>query len=1488
MSLNSIAGYRLSPQQAYLWELQQQHPTLPQQAWVTVACEGRVEISALIQAIKQVVQRHEILRTTFQQLPEMTLPLQVIDEEGSVDINFGKPATHPRQQRTLQATLEVLSTEKTLLHLTLPTLCADATTLKLLSQAIAQEYGVVLGQASEDDPMQYADLAAWQNDLLESEDTREGRDYWQKSDRTEAALRLPFEFNLSETPPFQPACLNHSLTDSQSEQLTALSRAQQISLSSILLALWKIVLFRLAQPQRLTIGVTTNGRHYAELENALGLLAKSLPLTTNWTPELTCCEFFEEIERSRLDASQWQAYFSGTPTPIPVGFELVTGFSELTHAGVTFSVQQRHLCLEPFPLKLTVIQQGSLELEFHYSANRFEPAAIAQIARTFQTALDAVLAAPTAPIGQLNLVNHQERQRLLAPPSTPPPLDVCLHQWVEAQAQQHPNARAVVFEEHSLTYAELNARANQLAHVLQQGGVRPETPVALYIERSAAAIVGLLGILKAGGAYVPIDPDLPLSGVQFRLQDTGATVIVTQFSLARSLSGPALASAQVLCLDADWSKICHAPETTPNSTVNADNLAYILFTSGSTGTPKGVAIAHRQLTSYVHSILPQLALGNDTKANFALISTLAADVGHTILFASLCSGGCLHVISRDRALDSEALADYCQAHPIDYLKIVPSHLKGLLSGSRPQAILPKHLILGGEVSYWDDLARLQQLQPHCAILNHYGPTETTVGVLTYAVRGREAALDSQTAPLGFPLANARVYLLDEALQPVPIGAAGEIYIGGAGVGRGYWQRPGLTAEVFLPDPFSEEAGARFYQTGDRARFRLDGTLEFLGRSDSQVKIRGHRVELGEIEATLQQHPHLQTAVVLCRSEGQLAAYALTHRSPPPSVSDIRQFLQERLPEAAIPPAIAILDTLPLLPNGKIDRQALLKRELVPPSSRQFVAPRSSVEVAIAQLWSQVLGVERVGLHDSFFELGGDSILCIQVVARATQAGLRFTPKQLFEHPTIAELAPLVDTTQTPSAAQTPVVGSVPLTPIQQWFFEQAGEDAHHWNQSVLLQSQHPLDPALLKQAVHHLIEHHDALRLQFKQELTGWQQWNALVPADTPFFYIDLSALPQSAQLPALEATAAALQASLDLENLLLRIVLFKLDGSWRLLILAHHLVIDGVSWRILLADLQQIYQQLQQGQAVQLPPKTTAFKTWAEQLPVWANSKHLQEQLDYWRTVATFPTISLPVESDVKNRVADARSLSISLSPQETAALLQEVPAAYQTQIDEILLTALAMAVLDPEYSPIACQSNSEAVLRVDLEGHGRETLFEDLDLSRTVGWFTTLFPVALRLSPSDHLGNTIKSIKEQLRCVPQQGIGYGVLRYLTEYQLRASTAQIRFNYLGQIDATFAEPAWLSPAAESPGLGRSPRSLRPYLLDINGWVSKSQLTWRWDYGAALHPETVAQLADGYGRALRSLVQHCQSPEAGGYTPSDFPDAALDQTDLDKLLGQLG
>ncbi|HEX6292475.1 MAG TPA: MupA/Atu3671 family FMN-dependent luciferase-like monooxygenase [Herpetosiphonaceae bacterium] len=839
------------------------------------------------------------------------------------------------------------------------------------------------------------------------------------------------------------------------------------------------------------------------------------------------------------------------------------------------------------------------------------------------------------------------------------------------------------------------------------------------------------------------------------------------------------------------------------------------------------------------------------------------------------------------AVASMPLPDTLALHEVSHLQCTPSLARILAQEPDTLAAMRslRALLLGGEALPPDLARQLRDALP-ATIMNMYGPTETTIWSATHRVEQI-----AETVPIGRPIANTQIFLLDRYRNPVPAGVPGELYIGGAGVARGYLKRPDLTAERFVPNPFGDTRGTRLYRTGDLARYRPDGTIEFLGRVDHQVKLRGFRIELGEIESTLRQHQAVREAIVLLRDE-RLVAYIVENQERAPGMgtrhghpvhkeqrepgqvpsglgeglhSELRTYLKERLPEYMVPSAFVFLDALPLTPNGKLDRTALPDpgRDRLA-AQRAFVAPRTSAEQLLAGLWKEILRLERVGVHDNFFELGGDSILSLQVISRATRAGLRLTLTQLFQHQTIASLAAAMQASPAHVAEQAPLAGPVPLLPFQHWLLEQDLADAHHWNQTVLFEVFQKPTPELLREVVGHLMLHHDALRLRFIRDGNGWRQICAEPDVPVPFDWIDLSITPEESRIAALEATAAQLQASLNLsEGPLLRVAYIDLgaDRSGRLLIIIHHLVTDGVSWRIVLEDFQTVYHQLSQGEPVQLPLKTSSLREWAERLTAYARSGALNDELSYWLDEARTRVVGLPVDHPQGVRtstVASSHTERTWFDGDATRALLQVVPATYQVQINDILMTALAWAFKEWTGSP---------TLLTEMEGHGREALFEDLDPSRTVGWLASLFPIVLDLGAATTPVAALHAVKAQLSSIPQRGIGYGLLRYLGDETIARRLcalpqAEVRFNYLGQFDQVLADDAPFGPAREWVGFVRSPHGNRRYLLEIDGSIVGGRLQLGWTYSRELHHDaTIARLSAYFADALLALVASCPSQE---------------------------
>ncbi|HKG14118.1 MAG TPA: condensation domain-containing protein, partial [Pyrinomonadaceae bacterium] len=660
----------------------------------------------------------------------------------------------------------------------------------------------------------------------------------------------------------------------------------------------------------------------------------------------------------------------------------------------------------------------------------------------------------------------------------------------------------------------------------------------------------------------------------------------------------------------------------------------------------------------------------------------------------------------------------------------------------------------------------------------------------------------------------------------------------------------------------------------------------------QVKVRGFRIELGEIEAVLAAHEHVREVVALAREDHtgakRVVAYFVAEAGRRPTVGALRAYLQERLPLYMIPSAFVAMDAFPLTPNGKADRRALpAPGDAGADSERDYAAPRNAAEETLADIWRQVLGVERVGVNDNFFELGGDSILSLQIISRANQSGIRLDPQQLFQFQTVAQLAEVAGKSPALKAEQVVAAGDFPLTPIQRWFFEGDDTDRGHFNQSLMLELRGALAADVLRRAVEHLPARHDALRMRFSRESGVWRQSYAESETHSVFSEIDLSALPQAARAAAVEDACESAQRGLDLEEgPLMRAVLFRLGASGpdRLLLSIHHLVVDGVSWRILVEDLQKCCAQLLRGEEINLGPKTSSFRQWAEGLKRYAGSAGFEDEAGYWGDARRLHAPRIKTDGSGVNTVASARTVRVELADDETRALLQELPQNSNTQIQEVLLTALVLAF---------GRRDGLRVLLLDVEGHGRAGDIADVDLSRTVGWFTAVYPVLLESGADATPGQALGLVKEQLRRVPRGGLGYGLLRYLRgeddARRLAAlPAAEVSFNYLGQVDQVLRDSELFALTEKGAWLSRSPRAPRRHLIEIDGSVVAGRLTLGWAYSENVHRrQTVERLAGEFVAALRELISHCRQTQAGGFTPSDFPLARLNQAKLDKLASLL-
>jgi amino acid adenylation domain-containing protein/non-ribosomal peptide synthase protein (TIGR01720 family) len=1472
-----------------------------------------------------VVARHEILRTTFHRLPGMDLPLQVVGEahgpalsehdlsrvgDGeraeAVEALFRQSWQTPfdlERPPQLRASLATLSPQERVLLLALPALCADRATLDILVGEVARAYeSGVRGGSPEEELTQYADVAEIFNDLLESDDTRAGRDYWRRQDVAGLlGINLPFAREGEGAAVFDPQSASVTLPPELLARLDEAAAACGTSTPVFALACWQIQLWRLTGQPEFVVGMAFDGRTYEGLDEALGVFAKHVPVRCRLGEGVTLGEAVAQAHEAASGASKRQEYFTWDDVVAapggqgPACFGACFEFDEQPPArqagGVTFAVRRRHVCAEQFKVKLCCTRgPEGLRVELYYDADVLDADSARRMAGQFETLLREAVARPRAGVAELEMVGGAERREVLVEfahgARVERRVDECLHGLFEEQAERTPDAAAVVSEQGSLTYSELDAASDRLALRLSRLGVGLDSRVAISAERGLAMVVGVLGVLKAGGAYLPLDPSYPKERLAFMLDDARAEVLLAERRLAGQLPAH---GARLLYLDDEADESPEEGAGRPGRVAAGDAAAYVIYTSGSTGKPKGVVVSHRAICNHMRWLQSLYPLAEGDRVLQRAPFSFDASVWE--IFAPLISGACLVLARPADHKDPSALTETMAAHGVTVLQLVPSMLKVLLEepGLKNCASL-RGVFCGGErlpAELQENFFSLMAADLH----NLYGPTEASINATAWECR-RDSG--ERVVPIGRPAANTQIYLLGADLRPVPVGVPGALHIGGAGLARGYLNRPGLTAERFIPDPFSTEPGARLYRTGDLARFRPGGEIEFLGRADDQVKIRGFRIELGEVESMLATYPSVKAGVVVAREdvpgEKRLVAYVVFNQGWEVSVGELRRFLIENLPEYMVPTAFVVLGALPLMPNGKIDRKALPAPEAQRPTGGEaFVAPLTPTEKLLAQVWSQVLGVERVGVHDNFFDLGGDSILAIRVAARSNQAGLHLTPRQLFQSQTIAELASAAGVAPEARAEAEAMTGAVPLSPIQSRFFRLGQPDPHHFNQSVLLRVRQPLNEAVLRRALVHLMAHHDALNLRFTEGESGWRQEAAAPGEEAPFVRVDMSAYaesPEGERAAALDAAAGELQAGFSLaEGPLLRVALFDFGPGLecRLLIIVHHLAVDIVSWGVLLEDLQTAYQQLSRGEAVRLPPRTTSFKEWAERLAAWAQSDELRRELDYWLAEPRRKAASLPVDyHGGANTVESAGTVSVSLGPEDTRALLREVPRAYHTQIHEVLLTALGRAFEGWTGSPS---------LLVDVEGHGREEIFDDVDLSRTVGWFTAVYPLLIDLGGAAGPGEALKAVKEEVRRVPRGGLGYGVLRYVSEDSQASAAleampqAGVIFNHMGQFDQVIDESAPFAPAKEPSGRTHSARRSRDHLLEINGGVSDGRLQTFWLYSENVHRrDTVEGVALRFVEELKALIAHCLSPEAGTYTPSDFPQANLDDEKLSRIL----
>ncbi len=1244
-----LSGFRTSAQQRHLWALS---PAVsgPYRAKVAVTIDGELDRAALLAALSAVVEHHEILRTGLCCLPGMTVPVQVIadparqemepvdltalapgEQERELDALWERLSTRPLDVgggRPLLASLVALDVARHVLLLGLPAFCADAVTLEALVTEIAREYGAVPATApalGDDEPMQYADFAEWQHEITEAEETQEARQLWRRK-RLPVAVssHLPWESAPAADAAFAPAVVCRRLDGISPADLDALAERSGCTRLDVFLASFAVLLGRLLDQPEILLGAGLPGRRYPEIERAPGLFAQYLPVAGSPRPEMRFSELLAELagEVQRADESQdcfrWSELLGYDPEVepfLPFVCELRETGVEIGAGAVRFAARREHVCTDRFRLRLcAVLAAGGWTAELHYDAACLATADVARFAEELEALLAEVLRDPEARLDALSGIGPEERRLLLedfARTAAPLPTARSIHELIEAQAALRPAAPAIGFAGEQLTYGDLDSRANQLAHHLRSLGVGPEVRVGLFLERSFELMIAIVGVLKAGGAYLPIDPATPTERLQMILDDAAAPLVLISESLKGRLPR---SSRRSLSLDAEWPEVAARSTSAPTVWTAPDNAAYLIYTSGSTGRPKGVVVSHRNL---LHSTAARALVYPEPVERFLLTSSVAFDSSVAGIFWTLCYGGELVLPAEGLQLDPDGLAALIGGRRPSHHLCLPTLYSSLLESERiAQLVSVGTVIVAGEACPAELVRRHRRLRPEARLYNEYGPTEGTVWS---TVSDLVAERIEPMVPIGSAIPNTRAYVLDRELRPVLTGAPGDLYMAGAGLARGYLGRPELTALRWLPDPWSRAGGERLYATGDRVRYRPDGSLEFLGRADHQVKIRGFRIELEEVEAALLEHPAVREAVVaaVAASEDEaggkrLVGYLVLRPGQAPTVTQLRTFLEQSLPEYMLPALFVSLDKLPVGATGKVDRGALPHPEqgkLL--SGRGFIAPRTPEELTLAAVWGEVLHLSRVGLEDNFFELGGDSIRSVQVVAKVRARGMEMTVQDLFQYRTIAALgARLTGGTAEPTWESAPfslvtaedrarlpedAEDAYPLAMLQAgmlFHMELEPESAvYHDTSTYHLRGR--LDVLALTAALGQVIERHPILRTSL--HLAGWSEPLQIVHRQVavPFTVEDLGHLSP-------DAAARWIDAWLAVEKRrpfewsrppLLRVHVHRRpDETFQFTVSHPHAILDGWSAAVFLAELFELYLASLEERAPRIapPPETT------------------------------------------------------------------------------------------------------------------------------------------------------------------------------------------------------------------------------------------------------------------------------------------------------------
>lgn len=1462
-----------------------------------ISLKGNIDIQQLEQRFQRVVNKYDILRTVFE-CSYGEEPIQIVLENRQVSIEY-EDLTHMEQDMQSSYINEFMEEDRKrgflldsdlLIRMKAFRVEVDRLELVLSFHHIILDgwsWGIVLREL-------FADIK--QEKLQSSEVDREGTPYvkyiqWIEQQNKEEAEHFWQNYLEGFAGTGQLPAKNRSTKEidrkeyiitSNKETMQSIgmiARKNKITISTLLQAIWGFLLYRYTSTREVLFGTVVSGREcdLERIEEMVGVFIHTLPVRLNFEKVESILEAAYQLQQTSTELYSY-SYLSLSEI-LKYGhletnaFDTIMAIENYPVRPDQFSTFPNCMLLDiktfeqtNYDLTLVLLPGDQLMLNFIYNGNRYDAEFIQNLASDFLNVLDALIQKPAIKCSEIELLSKDEINQILYQFNRrPEPVTTTICKRFNEMVNKYPDKTALVFGRTRLSYRELDKRANQVAHTLMDSGVMHGDITAILVEHNIETIIGILGIIKAGSAYLPIDLHLPQERVKQMLEDGRPVAILNACDdKIPGYTDDAISLFQMESISKDTSN--------PNIFSQANDLAYLMYSSGTTGKPKGIAIEQRGIL--------RLVLNADY-VDFGRVSTilqtssLVFDAATLEMWGTLLNGLTLVIASKETILETDKLADFIRNNDVDTMWLTSSLFNQIAQENEEVFETIRILLVGGDVVSPKNVSKIQKQNPNIQIINGYGPTENTTFSVCYNIERRHY----ENIPIGHPINGSTAYIFDQEMHLAPVGAVGELYVGGEGLAREYLNSPELNKEKFCMNPYV--MGERLYRTGDLARWLLDGSIEFLGRFDNQVKIRGYRIELNEIENAFRSMESIQNVAVTTildeLGNKNICAYLVTRTTV--TVDELKQELKRTLADYMIPTHYVFLDKIPLTTNGKVDWGALSQLETVSVTQNDYAKPSDLMEEELAKLWQQVLGIKRIGVLEDFFTLGGDSIKAIQAVTKGKKSNLVFSVKDLFECRTIQALKSRVRSITT-HIEQGLVEGRVILTPIQRWLL-QDNKDVNQFNQAIMLHSRKAVDVDCLKKAFVAVLQHHDALRMQYEWKKDSWHQRIRGMSEEVLDFKV-LDMRSDSDVTECIRREAEKIQESMNIsEGALVKVAVFQTADGDHILIAIHHLVVDGVSWRILLEDICSAYKHAVENKKIALPSKTNSLKDWALALTTYANERMQESERVYWRNTeeALKKVPKIPKDYVITYRPQETvLELESMLTVKQTEQLLTTAHQRYGTRMNDLLVAALVISL--SEWS-------KQHVIAINMEGHGREDIIPGMDISRTVGWFTSMYPLAIQLPNTSDLGGIIKLVKECNRRLPNNGIGYGIMKYLTEEGIfMDSIPEISFNYLGQFESNYEAEFITSTMPIGNCIGKQYH--RPFAIDINCKVENGTFKVYLAYSRLEYrEETIWKLLNSYIDCLSSIITHCQKEAPKEYTPSDFGNDQMDIEELDDLFQML-